>query len=81
MGVMRGTYDSLAGAHWMIAPKPDHKLTSSCPRPLHSGYRASSVLIWAGSGLLLFDFRAADAYLRHVVLGMHLRLHTLRALR
>jgi len=57
----------------MIAPKPDHKLTSSCPRPLHSGYRASSVLIWAGSGLLLFDFRAADAYLRHVVLGMHLR--------
>ena len=62
----------------MIAPKPDHKLTSSCPRPLHSGYRASSVLIWAGSGLLLFDFRAA---LRQVVLGMHLRLHTLRALR
>ena len=63
----------------MIAPKPDHKLTSSCARPLHSRYRASSVLIWAGSGLLLFDFRAADAYLRHVVLGMHLRLHTLRA--
>ena len=60
----------------MIAPKPDHKLTSSCPRPLHSGYRASSVLIWAGSGLLLFDFRAADAYLRHVVLGMHLTAHT-----
>ena len=56
----------------MIAPKPDHKLTSSCPRPLHSGYRASSVLIWAGSGLLLPD-GAADAYLRHVVLGMHLR--------
>ena len=77
---MGGTYKSLAGAHRRFAPKPDLKLASSCRRQLHSRCRASSVLIWTESGLSLLEFRAADACLRHVVLGVHLRHAGLRAL-